>query len=69
MDLDPQRYAMVQKRMLEIRRLSREYQCTGDELVERRDRAEEELAQMQGDTAEIAALREQKRAYMRRKRR
>ena len=60
MDLDPQRYAMVQKRMLEIRRLSREYQCTGDELVERRDRAEEELAQMQGDTAEIAALREQK---------
>ena len=55
--------------MLEIRRLSREYQCTGDELVERRDRAEEELAQMQGDTAEIAALREQKRAYMRRKRR
>ena len=48
MDLDPQRYAMVQKRMLEIRRLSREYQCTGDELVERRDRAEEELAQMQG---------------------
>ena len=60
MDLDPQRYAMVQKRILEIRRLSREYQCTGDELVERRDRAEEELAQMQGDTAEIAALREQK---------
>ena len=60
MDLDPQRYAMVQKRMLEIRRLSREYQCTGDELVERRDRAEEELAQMQGDTAEIAALRELK---------
>ena len=60
MDLDPQRYAMVQKRMLEIRRLSREYQCTGDELVERRDRAEEELAQMQGDTAEIVALREQK---------
>ena len=54
------RYAMVQKRMLEIRRLSREYQCTGDELVERRNRAEEELEQMQGAAAEITALREQK---------
>ena len=60
MELDPQRYAMVQKRMLEIRRLSREYQCTGDELVERRNRAEEELEQMQGAAAEITALREQK---------
>ena len=58
MELDPQRYAMVQKRMLKIRRLSREYQCTGDELVERRNRAEEE--QMQGAAAEITALREQK---------
>ena len=60
MELDPQRYAMVQKRLLEIRRLSREYQCTGDELVERRNRAEEELEQMQGAAAEITALREQK---------
>lgn len=60
MDLDPQRYAMVQKRMQEIRRLCREYQCTGDELVEQRERAEQELEQMQSDTVEIAALREEK---------
>lgn len=60
MDLDPQRYAQVQKRMQEIRRICREYQCTGDELVEQRELAEQELEQMQSDAEEIAVLRREK---------
>lgn len=60
MDLDPGRYTYVQKRLQEIQRLSRVYQCTGDELVQRREQAQQELARMRDDQAEIGALREKK---------
>ena len=60
MDLDPRRYELVQKRLQEIRRLGKEYQCTGDMLVERKEQALQELEQMQSDSAEIAALRQEK---------
>lgn len=60
MDLDPMRYAQVQQRMQAIRRMCRVYQCTGDELVEQRVRAGEELAQMDSATEEIQTLRAEK---------
>ncbi len=65
MDLDPQRYAWVQKRLQEIHRLCRDFQCgSGDELVERRAQAEQELQQMQSDAAEIAQMRQKKAALL-----
>lgn len=60
MDLDPERYTQVQKRLIDIQRLGREYQCSGDELVQRRQEAQQELEQMQSDTAEIQQLKAEK---------
>ncbi len=59
-DLNPARFAEVQKRLNDIRHLSKEYQCDGEELVRRRNDAELELEQMQSDTAEIAQLKAEK---------
>lgn len=60
MDLDPERYLQVQRRLQEIHRLCRAYQCTGDELVAQREQAAQELGQMQSDVEEIASLRAEK---------
>lgn len=61
MELDPQRSLLVQKRLQEIHRLCREYQCSdGDELIQRRMQAQQELEQMHHDTTEIAEMRKQK---------
>jgi DNA repair protein RecN (Recombination protein N) len=63
-DLDPGRYARVQNRLQEIHQLGKAYQCTGDELVERRNHAEQELEQMQGDVAEMETLKQEKSALL-----
>ncbi|MCD7735356.1 MAG: DNA repair protein RecN, partial [Lachnospiraceae bacterium] len=64
-DLDSQRYAWVQKHLQEIHRLCRDFQCgSGDELVERRAQAEQELQQMQSDAAEIAQMHQKKVALL-----
>lgn len=64
-DLDSQRYAWVQKHLQEIHRLCRDFQCgSGDELVERRAQAEQELQQMQSDAAEIAQMHQKKAALL-----
>lgn len=60
MDLDPARYEQVQKRLTEIHHLCKEYQCDGDELMARRSAAEQELEQMQSDSAEIVQLKAEK---------
>ncbi len=60
MELDPERQTWVQKRLKDIRQLSREYQCTGDDLVTHRDEADGELAEMQSASEEIARLKEEK---------
>ena len=64
LDMDPARYAQVTKRLQEIRALGKQYQCTGDELMQQYQQAEEELQQMQGDAAEIEALREEKKQLL-----
>lgn len=64
LDMDPARYAQVTKRLQEIRALGKQYQCTGDELMQQYQQAEEELQQMQSDAAEIEALREEKKQLL-----
>lgn len=64
LDMDPVRYAQVTKRLQEIRALGKQYQCTGDELMQQYQQAEEELQQMQSDAAEIEALREEKKQLL-----
>lgn len=64
LDMDPARYAQVTKRLQEIRVLGKQYQCTGDELMQQYQQAEEELQQMQSDAAEIEALREEKKQLL-----
>ena len=64
LDMDPARYAQVTKRLQEIRVLGKQYQCTGDELMQQYQQAEEELQQMQSDAAEIEALREAKKQLL-----
>ena len=66
LDMDPARYAQVTKRLQEIRALGKQYQCTGDELMQQYQQAEEELQQMQSDAAEIEALREEKKQLLER---
>lgn len=64
LDMDPARYARVTKRLQEIRALGKQYQCTGDEMMQQYQQAEEELQQMQSDAAEIEALREEKKQLL-----
>lgn len=64
LDMDPARYAQVTKRLQEIRALGKQYQCTGDELMQQYQQADEELQQMQSDAAEIEALREEKKQLL-----
>lgn len=64
LDMDPARYAQVTKRLQEIRALGKQYQCTGDELMQQYQQAEEELQQMQSDAAKIEALREEKKQLL-----
>lgn len=64
LDMDPAQYAQVTKRLQEIRALGKQYQCTGDELMQQYQQAEEELQQMQSDAAEIEALREEKKQLL-----
>ncbi len=59
--LDPARYDEVQRKLNDIACVCRDYHCgDGDALVDELEQAREELAQMQDNEADIAALSEKK---------
>jgi len=60
-DLDSNRYDLVQKQLQEIHRLCREYSCTdGNDLVRHRAEAETELNQIDGNIEKITELKKEK---------
>ena len=56
---DPERLEQVEDRLALLRRLTRKYDCSGDELVERRSALEDELTGLEGAGADAAALRQE----------